>query len=1034
MYSWGEGARGQLAQHLQGDDGGALLLEPRAAALSLGPAQVLQQVACGQEHTVVLDADGKVWTCGRNSAGQLGRRKDKDRTAPGAVKGLSAIVGVACGQDHCLALCESGRVFAWGRGSEGQLGIRNFENHIIKPREVSTPRLQCMPIPIVQVACGNQHSLALTVGGDVYSWGVNRFGQLGHPKEVSTLAIPSRIQSLTGVPVTQICAGGEHSLVLGLSGLVYCCGANGSGQLGLNRVDEKGRFNVCVVPALRELSISSISCGEAHTAVLTQDGSVFTFGEGSYGQLGHNSTANELRPRRVESLEGQAAQIACGSHHTLVLMSSGLLLAFGSGLKGQLGNGDTDGRLVPSPVRATWRHEGAAGHSDMKISAGWNTSIIHCVPPMNGEKKEKCYKISDKKLQKWMTLKSGSKELEEAKREISLILSSSSSLVANFLRKKDPTSGDTPGTAFVDLQAARRSFEQMQAIPWISPLMNAVGELVTDVLSASLYMRSVDIFLVLPELPLLHEDQSIINIVLNLAKAIIQLPDSSQKQLKQLWSLLEPEVVKKHIRMWKCAVSFILCCGLLQQFNKSVADVLQIMKYLYKARKALVDASEFYLEDLNFFPGLLLQDLCLWRGWKKLEDNSAPPAIFCRFPFVLNLSSKIQIFNFAAEISKNDHQQQIMNQARLLQLGIYPSELPPCPVFKLQLRPQELLEDTFRKLSIADHENFKKDLVVVFTDSLESSFLDRMDFFLLIFQQLIVPGSGVFTQNEAGTVVWFPVRPTEPNKRYFLIGVLCGLAVYNNNMVYLPFPLALFKKLLNVKPTLEDLKELSPVVAESLNKILAIDSDMEMEDMGLTFCVSWDDVTVELDPKEKGKPVTIKNKQDFVNAYVDYILNTSVEATFEEFRRGFFTVCDMDVVELFQPQELMELMVGNENYEWDKFRQNTIYEDEYHAGHPNIIRFWDVFEEMTQDQKKSFFWFVTGDRRVPILGMDQIKMKVKVKLQSTDDHYPGALICHHLLWLPIYETKEGLKTKLIEAINHKKDYWKDMAAATSPNP
>uniref|UniRef100_A0A8C9S0J9 RCC1-like domain-containing protein n=1 Tax=Scleropages formosus TaxID=113540 RepID=A0A8C9S0J9_SCLFO len=219
---------------------------------------------------------------------------------PAVVKGLGGVVGVACGQEHCLALCESGQVFAWGRSSEGQ--------------EVSTPRLQCMPIPIVQVACGNQHSLALTVGGDVYSWGVNRFGQLGHPKEVSTLAIPSRIQSLTGVPVTQICAGGEHSLVLGLSGLVYCCGANGSGQLG--------RFNVCVVPALRELSISSISCGEAHTAVLTQDGSVFTFGEGSYGQLGHNSTANELRPRRVESLEGQAAQIACGSRLFLLCISN----------------------------------------------------------------------------------------------------------------------------------------------------------------------------------------------------------------------------------------------------------------------------------------------------------------------------------------------------------------------------------------------------------------------------------------------------------------------------------------------------------------------------------------------------------------------------------------------------------------------------------------------------------------------------------------------------------------------------------------
>ncbi|XP_052320771.1 uncharacterized protein LOC127907974 isoform X2 [Oncorhynchus keta] len=84
---------------------------------------------------------------------------------------------------------------------------------------------------------------------------------------------------LIGVPVTQVAAGGTHTLALTLPGLVYCCGANRAGQLGLNRVDENGRFNICSVPALRVLGVSFISCGEAHSAVLTKV-SYYYCGEG----------------------------------------------------------------------------------------------------------------------------------------------------------------------------------------------------------------------------------------------------------------------------------------------------------------------------------------------------------------------------------------------------------------------------------------------------------------------------------------------------------------------------------------------------------------------------------------------------------------------------------------------------------------------------------------------------------------------------------------------------------------------------------
>lgn len=77
-------------------------------------------------------------------------------------------------------------------------------------------------------------------GGDVYSWGLNSHGQLGLGKEVSLLYTPHLVFALTGVAVTQISAGETHTLFLTLPGLVYCCGANKSGQLGVNRVDERG--------------------------------------------------------------------------------------------------------------------------------------------------------------------------------------------------------------------------------------------------------------------------------------------------------------------------------------------------------------------------------------------------------------------------------------------------------------------------------------------------------------------------------------------------------------------------------------------------------------------------------------------------------------------------------------------------------------------------------------------------------------------------------------------------------------------------
>lgn len=127
----------------------------------------------------------------------------------------------------------------------------------------------------------------------------------------------------------------------------------------------------------------------------------------------------------------------------------------------------------------------------------------------------------------------------------------------------------------------------------------------------------------------------------------------------------------------------------------------------------------------------------------------------------------------------------------------------------------------------------------------------KRDFFLHVFDELVAPESEMFMYNENKTLIWFPPsvsvdilhililcskpveklssylydiieylfyvlteQPKAKEKNYFLFGVLCGLALYNHNIVHLPFPLVLFKKLVRVKPSMEDMKEFDPVMAE----------------------------------------------------------------------------------------------------------------------------------------------------------------------------------------------------------------------------
>jgi hypothetical protein len=157
------------------------------------------------------------------------------------------IVSLSAGKYHSLAVTRDGKVFSWGHGRGGRLGHGNEIAHP-EPREISG----LSHIHIISVSAGENHTLALATNGDVYSWGSNRFGQLGHGGKIenadnpnsggnnsgftSYCLSPKRIESLRRKRVLKICAASTHSLC-STEGEVYSWGSNKHGQLGVKQYD-----------------------------------------------------------------------------------------------------------------------------------------------------------------------------------------------------------------------------------------------------------------------------------------------------------------------------------------------------------------------------------------------------------------------------------------------------------------------------------------------------------------------------------------------------------------------------------------------------------------------------------------------------------------------------------------------------------------------------------------------------------------------------------------------------------------------------
>ncbi|XP_037686165.1 probable E3 ubiquitin-protein ligase HERC6 isoform X2 [Choloepus didactylus] len=1003
----------------------------RRGATGAGGAELLQ-AACGERHSLLLMSDGVVHSNGDNSRGQLGRRGAPRGERPEPIRALETLKVdlVSCGKEHSLAVCHKGRVFAWGAGSEGQLGIGEFKEISFTPRKINT----LTGTKIIQVSCGHFHSLALSQDGKVFSWGKNSQGQLGLGKEFPSQASPQRVRSLEGIPLAQVAAGGAHSFALSLSGTSFGWGNNNAGQLALsgNNVPEQ-IYKPRSIGALKNLDVIYISCGYEHTAVLTQVGKVFTFGDNSSGQLGHSPSAEKRGPQLVERIGGLVSQIDCGSYHTLAYVyTSGQVVCFGRG------PGHTSSPSQPEALTKNFDISCLISAEDLAkvqvkhIFAGVYANFVTTYQKASSTSVSRktlpeISRINQSLTEKWIAVKRGSTEHEVAKREIGMIFSSPACLTASFLKERG--SGEMISID-VDLQMARDIFKKLTKTEWVSFMITMC--LRDDLLRAlpfhSPHQEALSVFLLLPECPVMHDFKNWESLVVPFAEAVCKMSDQSLRVLKKCWASLQESSLNRLVQMLKTAVvSQLNCWTETMQSHCNLKALLGVMKEVHKVNTANCQLPEntFNINELSYFLNFFAERTrFLARNENLVPAENPSPIIFSDFPFVFNLLSKIKLLQADSYIKILRSEDREDKYQVLMQTVLQRNDklLSPHQLI-LRVRRSHLVEDALRQLSQLEVTDLWKPLVVEFIKEIvpEAGGVSA-EFFHCIFEEMTQSEYGMFIYPEQGSYIWFPVRPKFEKKRYFLLGILCGLSLLNLNVANLPFPLALFKKLLGQKPSFEDLKELSPLLGKSLQEVLNDEADDIGEELYIHFSIHWDQNDVDLIPNGISIPVDQTNKKDYVSKCVDYIFNTSVKVLYEEFQRGFYRVCNKEILEHFQPEELRAAIVGNTDYDWKLLEKNSKYDQGYHKSHPTILMFWKAFHKLTLDEKKKFLLFLTGSDRMHVTGMQEMGIVFRCPETLSEDDCPRAVTCHNILYLPKYSTMERVEEALQIAINSNKGF------------
>ena len=905
---------------------------------------------------------------------------------------------------------------------------------------------------------------------------------------------PVEIVDLKPVPIRLLSCGGSHSAILSYTGVIYAWGKNEFGQLGLN--DTTNRSVPTVQTSLRNQRISFIDCGEEHSVALTNDGGLFTWGAGMYGQLGHARTSNEILPRRVFELMGNTVtQVSCGRCHTLASVGpKGRVYAFGLNGSGQLGIGTKISKTVPINVTGQWVELGVkdlslrnmAGSllpvvtrdpsaepspnsskrnspsrqkvlknakdsdnddsSEMSIDELSDDDDINITPDMTSSDEtaiieepedfrvprkpsfvctphtivstepecieideyesdidsdtdltterqhlilkeivaskgdqsfvlvirltdksrpldfrfdnlfEEIYKLDNKRLEELSETREDQQISMDDLDYIENALTSISCWNSSYIDYEPKSDSVLPS---IDWKSAEKGFEIIE-----NAKSNRIIELILQSIikmlpnlpnihdTASLDPEVLRVYLLLPLFHLFrhYRNKDIMRkLIAGYLRAVLRLNYYGLDALNQWWGHMDDKRYQDLLVLVKSCIVDLL--EIQDQNNQSrdqnsvnqidatlhenLGLCLEFMALLHRVNRNFnkISYKEFYIEGISEKFDLKA-DYIRWLNARHnniTRINGRKALYLCDFAFIFDPPAKTQILAIDSLIQ----QQSAAESSMLRSLVPLPQfmgggVLVSNPFFVLSVSRNSILQDTINQLCLRNNSpsEFKKPLKVNFEgeEGIDAGAGMKKEFFLLLVKEILDKKYGMFNEYNESNTIWFnPGEVAEKNDlmMYQMIGIICGLAIYNQVIIYLPFPLVLYKKILNEKLELEDLNSLDPILFKNMKEILDTSySEQEFDaiygDLNFTITLNiWGSpVEFELEKGGKDKILNYKNRIDYVNLYWNYILNESVKEQFCAFKTGFSKVMDTNTLCLFRAEELMQLVTGQDAYDW----------------------------------------------------------------------------------------------------------------------
>ncbi|TKA64535.1 hypothetical protein B0A55_11623 [Friedmanniomyces simplex] len=456
----------------------------------------------------------------------------------------------------------------------------------------------------------------------------------------------------------------------------------------------------------------------------------------------------------------------------------------------------------------------------------------------------------------------------------------------------------------------------------------------------------------------------------------------------------------------------------------------------------LMHTSQFYNLTLDYHD--MIAD---FKVWESRRDKFA----FCQYPLFLSMGAKIKIL-------EHDARRQMELKAREAYFDSVIRQRALDQYLHLRVRRDCMVDDSLRQISEAvgqGSEELKKGLRVHFTgeEGVDAGG-PRKEWFLMLVRDIFDPNHGMFIYDEDSHACYFNPNSFETSDQYHLVGVLLGLAIYNSTILDVAFPPFAFRKLLAAAPnsagsgnvssltgtkgqmtyTLSDLAEFRPALAAGLQQLLDFDGDVEA-----TYCrdfvasVERYGVTtsVPLIPNGDGTPVTNANRQEFVDAYLRWLLDTSVARQFEPFKRGFFTVCAGNALSLFRAEEIELLIRGSEEpLDVDSLRAVAVlipHPEEYDI--PVINWFWELFAEASPERQRKLLAFITGSDRIPAVGATSLVLRIVAGGdgwggggEEERRRFPVARTCFNVIVLWRYDYREMMEEKLWRAVEESEGF------------